>query len=937
MIASANSPGPTSGTDPVLAELFEEITVKLQAGEPVDLEAYAQRYPEQAEALRRLLPAMEVLADLGRSAPPSAPRAVAADLSPGVLGDFRLVREIGRGGMGVVYEAEQISLGRRVALKVLPFAAALDARQLQRFQNEAQAAAQLHHTNVVPIHGVGCERGVHFYAMQYIDGQTLAALITELRAKGKGRSSNDERSTKDQARMTRIDQGADPAHGGFPESFELGDSEFGILSSFGLRPSSFFRAVARLGVQAAEALEHAHQLGVIHRDIKPANLLMDVRGNLWITDFGLARFQSHTSLTRSGDLVGTLRYMSPEQALAKRGLIDHRSDIYSLGATLYELLTLEPIYDGRDRQELLRQIDQNEPRPPRRLNPAIPRDLETIVLKALAKEVPDRYPTAQEMADDLRRFLEDKPIQARRPALWERVRKWARRHRSLVATMEVAVVLAAVLLAVGAVLLWRERERTQQAYQAEAAQRQRAMRNLDLAFAALDQIYLKVVERHSPAESMSERDRELLREALRFYERFVQANCGEPAVRQQAGKAYGRVGIIQWRLGHHTEAEDAFRRARPFFERLTADNPADPESRRNLAALDNNLGNLLVETGRFDEAEAAYRQALERERGLTIESPGKADYERNQATTCHQLGNLMLLRRRLPEAETLYRQELELRQRLADRAPEKAGHRIDLAANQLRLAHVARDRGHLDEAERIYRRALAVIDLVPGDARAGRGYRNTLALIYGDLGILLEGRQHYVEAEKALRQSLELFNQLVIDFPAVVLYRKNLARYRYNLATLFRLQKRLAEAEKTYRQALALQEQLAAELPQAPGEREQLGRINQYLGEVLHEAGRLPEAEQALRRALSLQEKLAAEHPNMPACRRELALTLHNLGKVLRAAGRTQAAEDAYRRAVALRQKLANDAPQVPEYRSELADTLKNLAELLDERAKSTK
>jgi hypothetical protein len=190
--------------------------------------------------------------------------------------------------------------------------------------------------------------------------------------------------------------------------------------------------VARLGVQAAEALEYAHQLGVVHRDIKPANLLLDQRGNLWVADFGLARLPNEPGLTLTGDLIGTLRYMSPEQAQGKWLLVDHRADLYSLGVTLYELLVLEPPFRGTDRQELLRQIASEEPKAPRRLNKAVPAELETIVLKAMEKSPADRYATARELADDLGRYLRDEPIRARRPSLAQRGRKWARRHRPVV-------------------------------------------------------------------------------------------------------------------------------------------------------------------------------------------------------------------------------------------------------------------------------------------------------------------------------------------------------------------------------------------------------------------------------------------------------------------------------------------------------------------------
>ncbi len=221
-------------------------------------------------------------------------------------------------------------------------------------------------------------------------------------------------------------------------------------SASGASRQAFFREAARLGLEAAEALEHAHQQGVLHRDIKPSNLMVDGRGHLWVTDFGLARFQGDVSLTATGDMLGTLRYMSPEQALANRAVVDQRTDVYSLGATFYELLTLRPAVEGHDRQELLRKISQEEPRRPRTINPAVPRDLETIIIKAMAKEPAGRYATAQELADDLRRFLDDRPILARRPGALERSARWARRHS---AAIVVAVSLLVLGLAAGNVVV----------------------------------------------------------------------------------------------------------------------------------------------------------------------------------------------------------------------------------------------------------------------------------------------------------------------------------------------------------------------------------------------------------------------------------------------------------------------------------------------------
>jgi serine/threonine protein kinase/Flp pilus assembly protein TadD len=423
--------------------ILEEFLTKLEAGARLNPEDLTARCPALAEPLKACLASLEFLhgasASLRNPRAPELPAGIEFEGGVGRLGDFQLVREIGRGGMGVVYEAEQISLGRCVALKVLPFAAALDARQLQRFKNEAQAAASLHHTNIVPVFGVGCERGVHYYAMQYIEGQTLAAIVKNLR-RGKDcglpgfTSEPSDRHATAPSPATEA-PAAGPAH---------------------------VRAAAILGMQAALALEHAHQLGVIHRDIKPANLLVEAGcaiapgGNgveassvrLWVTDFGLAHCrQGQVGLTVTGDLVGTLRYMSPEQALVEPIGVDHRTDLYSLGATLYEFLTLEPAFNGHDRHELLRQIAIEEPRPVRKVNAAVPTDLETIVLKAMAKNPAERYATAQEMAGDLRRFLRDEPILARPLTLLKRTRRWARRHRPVMLSAAVAFLAALTVLA----------------------------------------------------------------------------------------------------------------------------------------------------------------------------------------------------------------------------------------------------------------------------------------------------------------------------------------------------------------------------------------------------------------------------------------------------------------------------------------------------------
>jgi eukaryotic-like serine/threonine-protein kinase len=483
--------------DPVLCELMEQMTQRVQSGEEVNLAAFVRQYPRYAEPLQKMALTLQVLRDLAQ--PSSAEAAEGADvrhspatgsfLTAGTLGDYRIFREIGRGGMGIVYEAEQVSLSRRVALKVLPFASMLDRRQLQRFQNEARAAASLQHPNIVQVHHVGCEQAVHYYTMDYIEGQTLAELIRHLRQRktedggqktedGGGRAEAGGeggqavaglaagRFAPRQAAGSSVDSATEPyayARTVGVTAETVGAPEADLPTERSTKGAAYFRSIAEIGMRVAEALDHAHQHGVIHRDVKPSNVILDHQGKPWVTDFGLAHVEGDATLTVSGDVLGTLRYMSPEQALAKRIAIDHRTDVYSLGATLYELLTLEPVFSGQDRQELLRQIAFEDPKPPRKWNKAVPAEMEIVVCKAMAKSPAERYDTAQELADDLRRFLEDRPIRARRPTLVQRSVKWSRRHKPVVAATAVLLILATLGVAASTWLITAEKARTRSA------------------------------------------------------------------------------------------------------------------------------------------------------------------------------------------------------------------------------------------------------------------------------------------------------------------------------------------------------------------------------------------------------------------------------------------------------------------------------------------
>lgn len=366
----------------------------------------------------------------------------------GKIGNFLIHREIGRGGMGVVYEAIEEILNRRVALKVLPSVALIDEMQIRRFRNEAAAAAQLVHPNIVPVYSVGSDRGVHYYAMQLIDGQNIAEIIGSIRERisTEDKAKHNADTPRDIGTTQRATEAPAPAVKGSKDSSsrkQLMEDDFAAAVSHHRHPQScqrLFKSIASIGCDAARAIHYAHDAGVVHRDIKPHNLMLDEKGKVWITDFGLAQVRDNPVGTRTGDILGTLKYMSPEQASGRKFLIDHRTDIYSLGVTLYELLTLKPAHSGIGAKEILRQISFEDPQSLRLINPRIPAELETIIAKSIAKNPQERYETAAEFADDLERFCNDQPIAARRPTIVQKARRWVIKNPTMAGMAGVGMV-----------------------------------------------------------------------------------------------------------------------------------------------------------------------------------------------------------------------------------------------------------------------------------------------------------------------------------------------------------------------------------------------------------------------------------------------------------------------------------------------------------------
>jgi WD40 repeat protein/serine/threonine protein kinase len=521
-----NSP---SAADP-FGQIADEFVEAFRQGKNPSVDEFARRYPDHANEIREMLPAL-LLMERAKSADDTPEqqkhaRASATAARLRQLGDYRILREVGRGGMGVVYEAQQLSLGRHVAIKVLPAHALLDPRHLGRFQREARSAARLHHTNIVPVFGVGEQDGLHYFVMQFIHGLGLDLVLDELRrlrlpsgkqaltlgdltgrptnATGvyavdvaRGLLSGEWRVTsggwhaKDELRqpegagaLTTATSEPSPqgpsstrhaplaSHHSSSDTSAIhlpGQSETSTLSESGRQ---YWQSVARIGMQVADALAHAAGQGVLHRDIKPSNLLLDDTGNVWVTDFGLAKAASDSDdLTHTGDVVGTLRYMAPERF---NGLGDLRSDVYSLGLTLYELLAMRPAFHESDRNKLVKQVMHDEPVRPRKLNPGVPRDLETVVLKAIARDPAHRYQTPAEMADDLKRFVEDRPVRARRVSEAEKFFRWCRRNPVIAGLLAALMVVFWIGFGLVSWNYWRaEKARQNEAQERRAAEEER--------------------------------------------------------------------------------------------------------------------------------------------------------------------------------------------------------------------------------------------------------------------------------------------------------------------------------------------------------------------------------------------------------------------------------------------------------------------------------
>ncbi len=986
---------PGSERDPVEL-LAAEFVERQRRGEHPTIEEYVADHPDLAEEIRDLFPTIAAVerlkVDKERS---SGGRVFLGVVHLERLGDFRIIREIGRGGMGIVYEAEQESLGRRVAVKVLPRQSLLDPKRLRRFQREARMAAKLHHTNIVPVFGVGQQDSYHYIVMQMIRGVGLDEILSRLGRAGHGGAaaatpSDGERSphpkqrtsevervarTLIDGRFERLQQPGSSADGqdshnalsddqqpsdsdshppspnsGVPRADVTG-SETGAYRSTDGQPDwvtqtplpptghQYWRSVAGIGEQIADALEYAHTQGTIHRDIKPANLLVDAWGVVWITDFGLAKATEPDGVSQAGDVVGTLRYMAPEQL---HGQADVRSDVYSLGATLYELLTLRAVFEAPDRSHLIRKIAQEEPTPAAKVNPAIPRDLETVVQKAIARDPNHRYQSAGEMADDLRRFHEDRPIRARRTSGPERLWRWCQRNRAIAGLSGAAMtllVVVAVLASVGYVRAKKDEQRVRDALAGESRQRQRAEATLVLALEAVDTIFEKLAPRSvmSPAELtvessdgeridvpsvpvLSKEAANLLEHMRVFYDRLAEHGGDDAQMRQRVAAANRRIGDIHQQLGQYEEAKEAYAKALEGYEQLDAEDRDNQHLELERIGIYQELATLNWAAGEPEQARNACLSALAILDAAPSERSTLPEHRFARARTYY------LLARRAGPATG--HPPLSPHPERPERLPPRRA-----AAPAPRLDRESGPRDHRLSPDRDEPRLEKTIELLENLAAEYPGvpdYRHLLARCYCDLPAQPSHGDHEERLDGQARAT-EILQQLVEDYPGVPEYRHDLSETYARLDSFGPnpSDRDLSTAKERLRVALGISQALVAEHPNIPNYVASQVHIHHKLADVLRRAGQLESAETSLRRALELQSALHVQFPEVTPYQVWLATIQGSLARLLRDRDRFEEARSLVETSVDSLKEVLETEPEFEHVRGLLVDDYVCLADIL--------
>ncbi len=897
-------------------DLAEEFAQRWREGEKPSVEEYMERHPDLAEEIREVFPAvlmMEQLKPRREDTPVSPLTTPFRDATPlDRLDEYRMVREIGRGGMGIVYEAVQEPLGRRVAIKVLPAHLFANEKLRQRFRREAQAAARLHHTNIVPVFNVGETQGLCYYVMQLIAGRGLDVVLREggtLRERQGSESTPQEQ--EDPGSTARLSDGADSLPASSPLRRRVTQTgtptrDRPPLVSLPATSQDYARAVARVGVQVAEALEYAHAQGILHRDIKPSNLLLDEREAVWVTDFGVAKLVEEANLTQSGDLVGTLKYMPPERF---SGVSEARGDVYSLGITLYEMIAQQSAFPDTTPQHLIQLITHAEPPALRTINAGVPADLETIILKAIARDPTLRYQTAGEMAEDLRRFLDDRPIRARRTSALNYLWRWCRRN-PLAANLAVMVLTLLVVVSVVSVVAYvrtaaanrevaeangeiikaneeitRANQEITKALNAEQMHREQAEMTSAEALEALNRIYDRfapnriVVSPQVPVEGsngetievpitpvLSREAAPLLSELLVFYERLAQRGGDYPQLRIEAAEANHRIGDIRQRLGQFDTALLAYQRAIALYQQLQVESPENSALKVKLARSYNELGRVHWARQALEKEREAHALAVATLADAPVELVKRPEYRYELARTYY----FQARREPSPQGQGPPGPGWPL-PGLGRPADRSGGHGRGGSGRSDRY----RDSSPFQKATSLLKDLVKEYPGVPD-------YRHLLACCYRDAPPerLSRGPQW---GSASFEKAVEILRDLAKGYPDVPDYRYDLSetlarpeipRFPFSPDTITRAKTRLEEA-------MSLAKQLVAEYPKVPHYVAGYAQLHERMGILLLQMKKVDEAEKLLRQGVALQKEVVSQYPQIAGHAMRLSQMQSSLAIVL--------------------------------------------------------
>jgi serine/threonine-protein kinase len=841
---------------------------------------------------------------------------------PEALENYEILAEIGRGGMGVIYKARQKRPSRLVALKMILTGQRASPTDRQRFRAESEAAACLEHPHIVPIYEVGEHVGQPFYSMKLIESGNLSQRLGEFCLLPLNQVSHDTKKPGD--RDTRKDGDTGP---GVP-----------IPSSLGRVSAT---RVAQLMATVADAVHYAHQRGILHRDLKPANILLDPGGVPYVSDFGLAKrlipTEGGPAPTQTGAILGTPSYMPPEQARGQKEAITIASDVYSLGAILYELLTGRPPFRADSPMETMCLLLEREPESPRTLNPRVPADLETICLRCLEKEPGRRYASAQALADDLRRFSAGEPIAARPIGNAERCWRWCRRNpgtAALIGSFAATVVAGFALVFSQYLEADKQRKKAVALVGQVQAENQRAETNLKKAeestevaeanFRQLRQavkdLWLNVSEKelfNKPGSIPLRRD--LLRLVRGHYEDFLKQRGDDIEIRTELASLHFRIGQLESALGAKKDALEDYFRARDTFDKLVQDRPNDPSLRRQLAVSYINAAAVVDGMGRRDEARTALNTALEHLRKLVKDFPPSAENMLELAAALENQAVMLHNERKADEALKTYDEAAAAFAKAVELDPKNELIQTRLVRNERDRADHLVSIGRPEEALEVYRKACQRLDpWTKGKTFRGETF-STLASCNRALADQLIKMNRFDEAREPLDRAIYLWKNVVDADPYLVKEQYQLAMaYRMRATEKIRSRKLVDKAIDDFHQTRKLLERHLEQNSKNSAARQQLGDVYFHIGVDHSRKNRPAEAAAVYQQARAVQETLHRDYPNDCNLRTDLNGTLNNLSELLANEGKVAEAIAMITQAIQIEQVAVERFPRSAKYRAYL-------------------